>query len=484
MVRRIRKLLQTYRPFKRTITWTISLGLSFILVVSAFLYLFPLIPLRAGPIAQLQAYAYSSRRIFSLALFKRDTEVPGATAEEIVETIVDRRTRNTYLYTGGHYTDFYPRNLGTFANKLLDPLAADSASEWLDRLELMVRSTEIALDVFNEYDQVTTTIVQLDNGKYVPINVYVRPSDSLPSILRVLHQMRSIQELPRTFVLTVAEQTRMVQLQDRAAHAMAAHQDFLRTESEKYVNELTDAEGLIRSDVKLSGIKDAWVRHSAFYDNVMLWGVYHFAYELGLKPEWEDMGRQTRSNIIRRFWNEEEDIFYDEHPAYVKGSYLSADVLVAYDFGMIRPTSPQDWSFLDALHGHIQKTGMDRPFPLKGTELRIPEKEHLPVRLFAPNYWGTTIWSYWGMVYVNMLTDLGAYEQRMNDEFGIAGNEYYDLARQHMRFYEQNIEKYKGFPEVYHPDGEQYRLPVYRSVNDMVWGIYYLYLENKVSNLP
>lgn len=452
-------------------------------MVCAFLYLFPLIPLRAGPIAQLQAYAYSSRRIFSLALFKSDTEVPGDSAEEIVETIVERRTKNNYLFTGGHYTDFYPRNLGTFANKLLDPLAADDASEWLDRVELMVRSTEIALDVFDEYDQITTTIVQLDNGKYVPIDVYVRPSDSLPSILRVLHQMRYIQEQPRVFVLGAEEQVRLQILQERAAQSMASHRAFLVSESEKYIQELVDAEGLIRTDVKLSGIKDALIRHSAFYDNVMLWGVYHFGYELGLKPEWEDMGRQTMWNIVSRYWTDEYGFFYDEHPAHVKQPYLSADVLVAYDFGMIQPNNPQHWVFLNRIHEYIQRTGMDKPFPLKGTELRIPEKEHLPVRLFAPNYWGTTIWSYWGMVYTNMLLDLAAYGDSPDTPLTYP-KEYRELSKQHLDAYTERIEYYRGFPELYHPTGEQYRLPVYRSVNDMVWGIYYLYLENKVSNLP
>jgi hypothetical protein len=450
------------KAWKRVVSWSISGVMSLVLVGAVFLYIFPKLPISAGPLAKMQAYAFSARKIMGLAIFREDTIVEGENAEAIVEEIVKRRVQEPYLFTGGHYTDFYPRNLGTFSNKLLDPIAADNAADWLDRVELILRSTEIALQVFSEYDEVTTTIVELENGKYVPINIYVASSDSLPSILRVLQQMRMIEEQSLRFGLTKEEEEKRRGVKQKTYELIEKYRDFLAKEVDRYVGEYVDEEGFIREDLKLSGIKDAWVRHSAFYDNVMLWSVYYYAWQTGIKPEWQVQAIGMKQRLIEAYWDEDAGIFYDEKKEYVKEQYFSADNLIAMEMGMLRAEDAEDRVYLQRIRDYIEEKNLAQPFPLKTTEIRIPEREHLPVRIFAPNYIGTTIWSYWGMLYIDLLIKLGEEEK----------------ARTYLDSYTNKIEEYGGFPELYFPDGRQYRLRFYRSVNDMVWGIYYLYMGN------
>lgn len=82
--------------------------MSLALVGAVFLYIFPKLPVSAGPLAKMQEYAFSARKIMGLAIFGEDTIVDGENAEAIVEEIVNRRVQEQYLFTGGYYTDFYP----------------------------------------------------------------------------------------------------------------------------------------------------------------------------------------------------------------------------------------------------------------------------------------------------------------------------------------------------------------------------------------
>lgn len=474
MVAQIRDYTDSLRKahvLRRGIIWTFSLLLSSLLIGIFFLWLFPKLPISGGGMAKAQAYMLSARKIMTFALFKGDSVREGVNAEETVKKIVQDRVDEKYLYTGGHYTDFYIRNLGTFANKLIDPSSADNPEEWLARLDLVVRSTELAMGVFSSYDEITTTIVQLENGKYVPINIYVAPSDSLPSLLRVMHQVPriSLDQLP--YDLTLAQRDRALRLQERMYDLRATYRDFVIAQVQRFEREFVASEGLIREDVKLSGIKDAWVRHSSLYDNVMLWGMYHYGAETGIAPEWSEKAALVKSRLLAEYWDEGEGIFFDEKPTYVGQQYFSADNLIAFDFGLLNPEVETERIYLERIVDYVQRKDLDQPFPLATTELRKPEKEHLPVRIFAPNYIGTTIWSYWGMAYINLLEQLSDYYPERN----------FDLtARSFLDAYSRNIVRYGGVPELYHPNGDQYRLVFYRSVNDMIWGIYYLYLRNEV----
>lgn len=474
MVKQLRGFSDRVREahlIRRAIVWTFSLFLSSVVIGIFFLWIFPRLPISGGGLAKAQAYMLSSRKIMAFALFKSDRVIESDSAKTTVKEIVKDRVDEKYLYTGGHYTDFYIRNLGTFANKLIEPTAADSAEEWISRLDLVVRSTELALGVFSSYDEITTTIVQLENGKYVPINIYVGPSDSLPSLLRVMHQVPRISVDTVPFSLSEDERIKVILLQSRMYDLRESYKEFVIDQGEWFEQTYVADNGLIRDDVKLSGIKDAWVRHSSLYDNVMLWGMYHYGSETGIAPEWRSKADAVKQMLLDEYWDESNGIFYDEKPSFVDEQYFSADNLIAFDFGMLSTGVEKEREYLKRIVEYIQAKNIDDPFPLRTTEIRKPHKEHLPVRVFAPNYIGTTIWSYWGMAYINLLHELSPYYE----------NEYFDVdARSNLDAYSRNITRYGGFPELYHPNGDQYRLAFYRSVNDMIWGIYYLYLRNEV----
>jgi len=463
------------------IKWIIGSSISTILIAYFILAIFPTLPIKQGIMTKMQAYALASKKIAYKAFFKKDAIIEGETAHEIVSKIVQERTKNNYLYTGGHYTDFYIRNLGTFANKLIEPQAAKTAEEWLERVKLMVRSTELALSVFESYNEITTTIVQLKNGKYVPINVYVEPSDSLPSLLRILYQLQNIDQMPHTFELTNEEKKEIQIIKNQAQTILKQHETFLKKETNKFIQKYTDEDGFIKRNIALSGIKDSWIRHSSLYDNIMLWSIHEYTSKLNLDPRGKEEADNLKSALLKHRWSEKYGFFYDEDPpsACVKNKknktcipYFSADNHISVEMGMLKPEISEEREYLKRIITYIQNKNLDQPFPLKTTEIRIPSKEHLPVRLFAPNYTGTTIWSYWGMIYIDILHQIGTIENNQ---------EYKEKAREKLNKYKHQIEKYQGFPELYNTDGTEYRKLFYRSVNDMVWGIYYLYLENKLS---
>jgi len=463
------------------IFWTILSIFSSTIIILFILLIFPSLPISQGPIAKAQAYAYAARKIAYKSLNQKDTIIQGESANQILENIISERTKNNYLYTGGHYTDFYVRNLGTFANKLISPKAATNANQWLDRVKLMTRSTEVALSVFQSYDQITTTIVQLENGKYVPINIYAAPSDSLPSLLKILDQLNNINQQKTPFPLSLDEQKELDTIADQANTMLQKYRTFLKAQSELYVNSYTDTQTkLIKEDIVLSGIKDSWIRKSSFYDNVMLYSVYNLNSKLNIHSDWNKKADEVKKTLLQNRWGEQSGIFYDEIPSQscnpeskdICIPFFSADQLIAVEMGMLDPNETNDKTYLEKIIKYIQKNNLDKPFPLKTTEIRIPKKEHLPVRILAPNYTGTTIWSYWGMIYIDLLSTIGTIDK--NDD-------YLTQAKSDLNKYNQNIVEYKGFPELYAPNGQKYQLPFYRSVNDMVWGIYFLYLENQIN---
>jgi hypothetical protein len=475
------KQIFTRNRIKLISFWSILTFISTILAVIVVLYIFPKLPFGHGPIAKAQAYALSAKKIADKSFSRNDTKIQANSANEIITEIVKRRTENNYLYTGGHYTDFYIRNLGTFANKLVERQSASSNIEWLSRLELLTRSTEVALSVFSSYGEITTTIVQLENGKYVPINIYVKPSDSLPSLLRIIYQLKNIDQNSSNLNLSPTEQMQLNKIVSKTNTMLETYKPFLESQSNIYIESFSDSNnGLIKSDITLSGIKDSWIRRSSLYDNVMLWSVYNYSAKLNIQEDWDQKAILVKNKIIKERWSHDSGIFFDEIPEKSCNPYktkkclpyFSADNLITFEMGMLDPYNPQDKLYLSSIIDYISQNSLDKPFPLKATEIRLPQKEHLPVKLLAPNYTGTTIWSYWGMVYIDLVDTLSNIDNDQTKK---------ELAKKHLQSYTDNIIRYQGFPELYTPQGKKYELPFYRSVNDMVWGIYYLYLENKIN---
>jgi hypothetical protein len=86
------------------------------------------------------------------------------------------------------------------------------------------------------------------------------------------------------------------------------------------------------------------------------------------------------------------------------------------------------------------------------------------VSLFVPSYGREAIWSYWGTEYIKLLVLL--YRETQEEA-------YVRHARHNLTAYAQNILHYRGFPEVYAPDGSYLHSAFYKSIRKTGWVVDY-----------
>lgn len=158
-----------------------------------------------------------------------------------------------------------------------------------------------------------------------------------------------IEEQSLRFGLKKEEEEKRRGVKQKHMNCLKSIEIFLAKEVDRYVGEYIDEKGFIREDLKLSGIKDAWVRHSAFYDSVMLWSVYYYAWQTGIKPEWQVQAIGMKQRLIEAYWDEDVGIFCDEKKEYVKEQYFSADNLIAMEMGMLRAEDAEDRVYLQRI---------------------------------------------------------------------------------------------------------------------------------------
>lgn len=96
-----------------------------------------------------------------------------------------------FLVTGApHASAYYPRDFAWFYPDVLDPETIMDAQDAVRRARLLDKSVRLLLEAVRA-DVVTTTIVPAGRGRYLGVNYFSRPSDTLLGILAGLRQMIS-----------------------------------------------------------------------------------------------------------------------------------------------------------------------------------------------------------------------------------------------------------------------------------------------------
>lgn len=99
-----------------------------------------------------------------------------------------------FLVTGApHASAYYPRDFAWFYPDVLDPETILDAQDAVRRARLLDKSVRLLLDAVRA-GVVTTTIVPAGRGRYLGVNYFSRPSDTLLGILAGLQQMISAEE--------------------------------------------------------------------------------------------------------------------------------------------------------------------------------------------------------------------------------------------------------------------------------------------------
>lgn len=99
-----------------------------------------------------------------------------------------------FLVTGApHASAYYPRDFAWFYPDVLDPETIMDSQDAARRAHLLERSVRLLLEAVRA-DVVTTTIVPAGRARYLGVNYFSRPSDTLLGILAGLQQMISAEQ--------------------------------------------------------------------------------------------------------------------------------------------------------------------------------------------------------------------------------------------------------------------------------------------------
>ncbi len=369
--------------------------------------------------------------------------------------------RKPYLISGDHFNVLYPRNLGVFYHATLDPRAVLGEVDWQNRQRVYLQTVAFALEVFAAHGDCTTTIVPVGARAVCCINIYRYPSDALYGILYALSALRGTPGPYETYFSPPAP-TYTIQTTRAAEQLLEQYRATLALLLGKYVTRVYDEKsGFVRTDVALSSAKDAVLRESSFYDNVIFWKTCLLAQELGVLLPIDIDFAALKKRILDTFWLEDAGHFLDDLSAAAKtDQHYSADWLAVLFTGFLDARDPAERHYLRRAADYTIAMQLDMPLPLRYQESNRAGREVLFVRCVVPSYGGSAIWSFWGAEFIKLLTILAQQGE---------GAAYADRARQHIATYEQMIAKYKGYPEVYTTGGAMLRSPLYQSVRQTGW---------------
>lgn len=387
---------------------------------------------------------------------------PADTLDEIISDIHKLRfdPSEPYLISGDHFNMLYIRSLGIFYATLLDPRTALNEEDWLNRQQIYLQTTVYALEVFNNANALSTTIVPVGETSVTLMNIYAPPSDSLYSLFYALDAMRSSASLTSTYPMQVPAKFPL-QTSDAANELVKQYREPLLRHYLLYQNIIDPSTGLVRKDILLSGTKDIAKRQSAFYDNIIFWKTEQLAQQLGIVPENLEKLSTLRTKILETYWSSEIGCFLeDQSPEAIKNNYYSSDWLIVLATGFLNPKNDADRQMYQSCVRYIQDNKIDEPFGLKYQQQERPWRLYSLVRVGAPEYGSTAIWSNWGMEYTKLLILL--YQTTSNTA-------YLDKAQQNIDAYSENIIEYGCYPEVYDDKGKMFKNFFYKSVCQTGW---------------
>jgi hypothetical protein len=224
---------------------------------------------------------------------------------------------------------------------------------------------------------------------------------------------------------------------------------FLQAQLTRYCAQVLTREGLVRP-ARFAELRDAVVYRQSAYGVCMLELLKRAAQALGLEAP--ALSRQDYPALLQKeYWN---------------GAYFNADKgtrafsaecsLFPFWLGII-----QDRGQLAALLRTIRQKGLAEPYPMRYTDEPRAFAYRWWATLIMPNYAATTIWSWMGALYLDL------------------------LARAGDPTYAQEYEKFSGmlaragtFPELLNPDGSRYQSAFYRAEHGMLWAVLYLVLPD------
>ncbi len=389
------------------------------------------------------------------------------TYQKIYRSIVKKRfnTNNPYIVAGNHFSSFYPRNLGFFYRKALEPSISVDIKDYSNRLVCYIQSISFALEFFKDIP-LTTTIIPVWRNHFLPQKIFTDPADTLPSLLLAIdflvHPDNYFKPILETDYLT-AQQLATTE----AEHILSHYRSVLATKTLELANTINPLTGLVDENLSLSGIRDCLVRRSSFYENICVWKSINLALDMGiidLEELEQDQQPEVLKATIRSNFFRNNIIYHDCTEQTELLDNVCADFLVGHSLGFWSFENIEDLNYIKNFVDMIlidtaNNCSLMSPLGMYYSK-HNPNGALLYLKVFAPDYMGRTIWSHWSTEFCILLKDLAV----------ATGDSYYfDVAQTIIDNTMLKILQYKGYPELYDSKLQAYQTTFYKSIIDTGW---------------
>ncbi len=370
-----------------------------------------------------------------------------------------------FLVTGApHASAYYPRDFAWFYPDVLDPETIMDSQDAIRRVRLLEKSVRLLLEAVRA-DVVTTTIVPAGRARYLGVNYFSRPSDTLLGILAGLQQMITADQRssPHLAMSQCAHAGRLLLVEYGADLKRAILQ--LAGELEPFYDDgarhlLCDANAPRSAATDTRAERRRFVTNACVY-TTFLWGVQlKILDETDLALQLGSGLRQYKKDLLRLFGRNG----YIRHS--LDGSTTSPASAVALDFVGVHQGF---WDLNDASERKLFATTTD--LILAEPRFRIPGTFHFFVsvdnprnkmihKIAAPAYQGRSSWPTFNVEFADRMLDY-------DDHSG--GDKYRACAQAILKDIRTATEVHGGYQELLSEEGLKYRTWAYKGAVAHSW---------------
>jgi hypothetical protein len=373
--------------------------------------------------------------------------------------------KEAFLVTGApHASAYYPRDFAWFYPDVLDPETILDSEDAVRRVRLLEKSVHLLLEAVRS-NVVTTTIVPAGGDRYIGVNYFSQPSDTLLGILAGLEQIMRADQRASPF-LAIAQ----------GAHAgrllLAEYREDLKNAISELAGALQpfDDNGLtaLLCDVTAprSAATDTRAERRRFVTNACVYATFVRGIRLGVIDRIELEGLLGRE--LSQYKRELLQLF-GKH-GYIRHSLDSdsepAASSIALDFVNVHQGF---WNLSDAGERAVFAATTD--LILGEPRFRIPGTSHFLVssdnplnkmihKIAAPAYQGRSCWPTFNVEFADRMLDY--------DECSGTGK-YRSCARDILRDIRTATETHGGYQELLSEKGLKYRTWAYQGAVAHSW---------------
>ena len=371
----------------------------------------------------------------------------------------------SFLVTGApHATAYYPRDFAWFYPDVLDPETIMDSEDAVRRVRLLEKSVRLMLEAVRA-GVVTTTIIPAGRDRYLGVNYFSQPSDTLLGILAGLEQIVGADQRPSSYLVM-----------SQGAHAgrllLAEYREDLQRAILQLAKSLQPFEDggvqYLLCDVTAprSAATDTRAERRRFVTNACVYTTFLRGIQLGVidKAELERaLGRELSQ------YKKELLLLFGKH-GYVRHALQSASVppasAIALDFVNVHRGF---WDLSDSAERALFAATTD--LVLAEPRFRIPSTSHFLVsvdnpenkmiyKIAAPAYQGRSSWPTFNVEFADRMLDY--------DDFAGADT-YHSHARQILNDIRIATETHGGYQELLSETGLKYRTWAYRGAVAHSW---------------